>query len=68
MKLKRVAIITNEEGAEYAALMKEKDELSYLVAKFNLKERNFIQTLFRKYELKQGAVYTIKKRGIYTNG
>ena len=67
MKLKKVVTLTIEEAAEHAALRKEAEELKYLIAKLNLKDQDFNAALVAKYGINQG-IYTIRKRGIYTEG
>lgn len=70
MKLKKVATITQEEATRHKELQEEADELSYAIHKYNIKQRIFVETLFSKYldRTSDPKPYSIKGRGIYTNG
>ncbi len=70
MKLKKVATITQEEATNLKKLMSEGDELSYAIHKYNIKHRKFIDGLFSKYldQAEEQKPYTIRGKGIYTNG
>ena len=71
MNRKKVSTLTPEEQTGHCALMKEKQELQFTVAKYQLKERTFYDGILGKKGLPQGVVYIIqgggpvKKRGIY---